>query len=118
MNTKRSTPINISSNDFKNIGHELIDNIAEFNETINKKPVTQGKTPEDIQSLLGKRGFPENSKPAAQLLTKATELLFNNSLFNGHPKFMGYITSSAAPIGVLGDLLAATVNPQIVVLLL
>jgi aromatic-L-amino-acid decarboxylase len=112
MNTKRLTPINISSNDFKNIGHELIDNIAEFNETINKKPVTQGKTPEDIQSLLGKRSFPENGESAAQLLTKATELLFNNSLFNGHPKFMGYITSSAAPIGALGDLLAATVNPN------
>ena len=36
-----------------------------------------------------------------------------NSLLNGHPKFMGYITSSPAPIGVLADLLAATINPNV-----
>ena len=33
----------------------------------------------------------------------ATELLFDHSLFNGHPRFFGYITSSPAPIGMLGD---------------
>ena len=33
-------------------------------------------------------------------------------MFNGHPRFMGYITSSAAPLGSLAELLAATVNPN------
>ena len=37
----------------------------------------------------------------------------NHSLLNGHPKFLGYITSSAAPIGALADLLAAAVNPNV-----
>jgi glutamate/tyrosine decarboxylase-like PLP-dependent enzyme len=32
---------------------------------------------------------------------------------NGHPRFWGYITSSAAPIGALGDMLAAAVNPNV-----
>jgi glutamate/tyrosine decarboxylase-like PLP-dependent enzyme len=32
---------------------------------------------------------------------------------NGHPKFFGFITSSAAPIGALADLLAASVNPNV-----
>ena len=27
-----------------------------------------------------------------------------NSLHNGHPRFLGYITSSAAPLGALADL--------------
>ncbi|MGB6688950.1 MAG: pyridoxal-dependent decarboxylase [Terracidiphilus sp.] len=36
-----------------------------------------------------------------------------HSLFNGHPRFWGYITSSAAPIGALADLLAAAVNPNV-----
>ena len=34
-------------------------------------------------------------------------------MFNGHPKFLGYITSSAAPIGMLADLLSASVNPNV-----
>ena len=37
-------------------------------------------------------------------------MLFKHSLFNGHPRFMGYITSSPAPIGALADMLASTVN--------
>ena len=47
---------------------------------------------------------------AGPLLEKAAHLLFDHSLFNGHPRFFGYITSSPAPIGMLGDLLAAAVN--------
>lgn len=43
----------------------------------------------------------------------AADLLFDHSLFNGHPRFWGYITSSAAPIGALADLLAAAVNPNV-----
>ena len=35
---------------------------------------------------------------------------FEHSLFNGHPRFFGYITSSPAPIGALGDLLAGAIN--------
>jgi glutamate/tyrosine decarboxylase-like PLP-dependent enzyme len=40
----------------------------------------------------------------------ATDLLFDHSLFNSHPRFWGYITSAAAPIGILGDLLASAIN--------
>ena len=48
----------------------------------------------------------------AGLLDHAASLLFDHSLFNAHPRFWGYVTSSAAPIGALGELLAATVNPN------
>jgi len=47
------------------------------------------------------------------LLTHARLTSCHHSLFNGHPLFLGYITSSAAPIGALGDLLAAAVNPNV-----
>jgi glutamate/tyrosine decarboxylase-like PLP-dependent enzyme len=47
------------------------------------------------------------------LLDQTTKLLLDHSLFNAHPKFWGYITGSGAPIGVLADLLAATVNPNV-----
>lgn len=52
----------------------------------------------------------DDGQDAGDLLEKTTRLLFSHSLFNGHPKFWGYITSSPAPLGVLGDLLAAAVN--------
>jgi len=48
-----------------------------------------------------------------QVLDRAATLLFDHSLFNGHPRFFGYITSSPAPIGALGDLLASAVNQNV-----
>jgi transcriptional regulator of acetoin/glycerol metabolism len=57
--------------------------------------------------------MPEKGRQAAQLLEEASTLLFDHSLFNGHPRFWGYITSPAAPIGMLGDLLASAVNPNV-----
>ena len=39
-------------------------------------------------------------------------LFLTGSTLNGHPRFFGYITSSAAPIGALADMLAAALNPN------
>ncbi len=113
MENDRKAPIDINKEEFQKIGHQLIDRIANFLDTINSQLVTAGETPIELQSLLGTGSLPENEVPPAELLLKTSDLLMNHSLLNGHPKFMGYITSSAAPIGILSDLLAATINPNL-----
>ena len=113
MGNNRSTPIGMGKEEFRAIGHQLIDTIAEFIDTIHEKPVTTGESPRQIQDVLGRRSLPETGTSAGALLSTASDLLFNHSLLNGHPKFFGYITSAAAPIGALGDLLAASVNPNV-----
>ena len=113
MSKQRPTPIEISEDDFKKIGYKLVDTIAAFFATIGDKPVTTGESSEQLQQLLGTASLPEKGKDAAELISQATDLLLNHSLFNGHPKFMGYITGSPAPIGALADMLAATVNPNV-----
>ena len=109
----RKTPIEISKEDFKKIGYHLIDAISSFLDTIENKQVTMGESPQQLHDILGDSSLPENGRPAEEILSDATNLLFSHSLFNGHPKFLGYITSSAAPLGALADLLAATVNPNV-----
>src|SRR5262249_5255078 len=59
------------------------------------------------------RGLPESGADAGELVSTAADLLFAHSLFNGHPRFWGYITSSPAPIGMLADFLAAAVNANV-----
>ncbi|MCH8326267.1 MAG: aspartate aminotransferase family protein [Bacteroidetes bacterium] len=113
MKEIRKTSVEISKEEFRKIGHKLIDDISDFINTIDKRPVTTSKSPKQIQNILGISSLPENGIPVAELISKTTNLLFNHSLFNGHPKFLGYITSSAAPIGALADLLAASVNPNV-----
>lgn len=113
MKENRVNSIEISKEEFRKIGHQLIDDISEFISGIDKRPVTVNLSPGQLQEVLGNTSLPEKGIPTAELITRVTDLLLNHSLFNGHPKFLGYITSSAAPIGALADLLAASVNPNV-----
>src|SRR5579872_3924563 len=113
MRNYRKSPIQIEKEDFTKIGHQLIDAIADFYDTIENRPVTKGESPSQLQNIIGVRSLPNEGSAAGEIISKATELLFEHSLFNGHPKFHGYITSSPAPIGSLADLLASTVNPNV-----
>ncbi len=110
---KREAPLEMSPDDFRKLGYLLVDQIAEFLESLPNRPVTTGEPPSKIRELIGQNSLPKNGSDPKVLLTKTAQLLFDHSLFNGHPRFFGYITSSAAPIGALGDLLAATVNPNV-----
>lgn len=113
MTNNRETPIEIGKEEFRKIGFELIDIISNFYDTIDTRPVTTGESPEEIKNILGSSSLPEFGMPADELVSKASDLLLNHSLLNGHPKFLAYITSSPVPIGALADLLAAAVNPNV-----
>lgn len=110
---KRKTPIDLSGEEFRALGHALVDRIAEFYDSLPERPVTRAPTPQEVRALLGDTDLPEDGTDPARLLDRIAPLLFRQSLHNGHPKFLGYITSSAAPLGALGDLLAAAVNSNV-----
>jgi aromatic-L-amino-acid/L-tryptophan decarboxylase len=110
---RRVSPLAISSEEFRTLGNQLVDRIAGFLETLAQRPVTPGESPSVVRDALGaKRGLPQQGTDPARLLDRASDLLIDHSLFNAHPRFWGYVTSSAAPIGVLGELLAAAMNPN------
>ncbi|MBC7421950.1 MAG: aspartate aminotransferase family protein, partial [Ferruginibacter sp.] len=58
MTDNRESPIEITTDDFKIIGYQLVDTIANFLDTINDKPVTTGETPKQIQAVLGNASLP------------------------------------------------------------
>jgi aromatic-L-amino-acid decarboxylase len=109
----RRAPLDLAPEEFRRLGHGLVDQIAEFLASLPQRPVTSGSSPEDLRALLPKGGLPEHGAAPDRLLGEAAQLLFDRSLLNGHARFFGYITSSAAPIGALADLLAASVNPNV-----
>jgi len=113
-NGDRPTPLDMSHEEFRAAGHRLVDEIADLFQGLADRPVTTGKGPQEIRAQFDfARPLPENSANAAQLLDHAARLVVDYSLYNAHPRFWGYITAGAAPIGVLGDLLASAVNPNV-----
>src|SRR5207302_95904 len=108
----RIAPLEMTPSEFRRVGRQLVERIAEFLCTLPDRPVTLNEPPSVIRGALGTDLLPEEGRDAKDLLEEATDLLFEHYTFNGHPRFWGVITSSAAPIGALGDLLAASVNPN------
>jgi len=111
--TDRAAPIKMTPEEFRAAGHQLVNRIAEFLESLPKRPLTPAEPPHVVRAALGEGSLPEHGSPAAEILDQAATLLFKHSLLSAHPRFWGYIYSSAAPIGALGDLLAAAVNPNV-----
>jgi hypothetical protein len=111
---KRRSAIEMSSEQFRAVGYELIDRIAGLLDSLPERRVSPGQSASDVRRILdSERSLPRHGSNPADVVSHAADLLFEHSLFNGHPRFWGYVTSSAAPIGALGELLAAAVNPNV-----
>ena len=110
----RHSPLAMDAATFRALGHRLVDQVAEFLESMPHGPVTHNESPSAVRDALDLTGpLPESGMDPAALLERTAQLLFDHSLFNGHPRFFGYITAPPAPIGILGDFLAAAVNPNV-----
>ncbi len=111
---RRQAPLEMDAARFRAIGHALVDQIAAALGAIPRGPVTKDRTPAAVREALGLNDpLPEEGTDAGTLLSATTKQLFEHSLFNAHPRFWGYITSSPAPIGILGDLLGSALNPNV-----
>ena len=109
---RRHAPIDLTPDQFRALGHRLVDHIGDFLDSLPARAVAPGLSPSQARARLGPRGMPDEGADPTALVDDAARLLFEHSVFNGHPRFFGYITSSAAPLGALADLLAASVNPN------
>jgi len=105
--------IDIPAEQFRQLGHQLVDDVAALLGGLRDRPVAPGLDPSDIRARLGDASMPQAGADPAEILADATRFLFDHSTFNGHPRFFGYITASAAPMGILGEMLAAAVNPNV-----
>lgn len=109
----RQAVLAMSPDQFRAIGHGLVDRLADFLAELPIGPVTGNDTAAALRALLPAGEIPEQGELAEELLADAAMLLTRHSLFNAHPRFFGYITAGPAPIGVLAELLAATINANV-----
>jgi len=98
--------------EFRRLGHSIVDSIADFFERLPHARTASPLLPDAMRTRVGTRKLPERGTDIAPVVAKFSKLFFDQSTHNGSPRFWGYITSSAAPVSALADLLAAAVNPN------
>jgi glutamate/tyrosine decarboxylase-like PLP-dependent enzyme len=97
--------------EFRRLGHQAVDLLADYLGGLGERPVFTPMTPAERQTLLSET-LPEAGLDAAGLLERCREQVLTHPMGNGHPRFFGWVNSPPAPLGVLGDFIAAGVNPS------
>ncbi|MGE0042421.1 MAG: aspartate aminotransferase family protein [Vicinamibacterales bacterium] len=111
---ERRAPLEMRPDEFRAIGHRLVDQIAERLAAVPGGPIVRDETPAMLRALIdAEQALPARGTDAGTLVHEAASLLFDHALFNAHPRFFGYVTSSPAPIGMFGDFLAAALNQNV-----
>jgi glutamate/tyrosine decarboxylase-like PLP-dependent enzyme len=110
----RTVPIDMDALEFKKNGYNLVDKISELIHELKDMPVTPAEDESSVKAYLDSdKPLPEKGMDPGKLITESADLLIRHSLYNGHPRFWGYITSSPAPLGILGDFLSSAVNSNV-----
>jgi glutamate/tyrosine decarboxylase-like PLP-dependent enzyme len=112
--TRRDAPLAMNAAEFRALGHRVVDQLADCLEAVPRGPVTRDESPSAVRQAFDLSApLPESGMAPGPLLEQTARQLFEHSLFNAHPRFFGYITAAPAPIGILGDFIAAAVNANV-----
>ncbi len=106
-------PLDMGAEEFREQGHMLVDKIADFLEDLGERNVHTPEAAKTAHEALGTGCLPSGGTKASEVIAEISDLLMEQSLFNGHPRFWGYVNGSASPIGALGDLLGSSINANV-----
>ena len=106
-------PLDMDADEFREAGHQLVDKIADFLAGLNERDIHKPNAANVAREALGTVSLPNTGSSTEDVIGEVSDLLLEQSLFNGHPRFWGYVNGSASPLGALGDLLASSINANV-----
>jgi aromatic-L-amino-acid decarboxylase len=98
--------------EFRTVGHRVVDMLAEYLENIEEKPVFPNADPKMIARLF-EEPMPEKPEAFEDVLAELEEKLLPFCTHVGHPGYMGLITPSPNPAGVIGDFICSALNQNL-----
>jgi aromatic-L-amino-acid decarboxylase len=106
--TSNTTPQlgDMSKDEFRRFGHELVDWIADYFDHIEEYPVLAQIEPGDLKAKLPSSP-PEKGEPMEQILGDIDRLIVPALTHWCHPSFFAYFATSTSGPGILGELLTA-----------
>ena len=98
--------------EFRQAAHEVVDLLAEYLERIEERPVFPDVEPRTLNQLFAEP-LPQQPEPMDAILQELQKKLLPYCTHVGHPGYMGLITPSPNPVGVLGDFIASALNQNL-----
>ena len=96
----------MNAEEFRRIGHELIDWIADYFEKIDDLPVLAAMEPGDLKAKLPSTP-PAHGEPMEAIVADLDRLIVPALTHWSHPSFFAYFATSTSAPGIFGELLSA-----------
>jgi glutamate/tyrosine decarboxylase-like PLP-dependent enzyme len=100
-----------TADEIRRVGRIVVDLIADHIATLPQAPVFQ-PVPAEVAERLATATAPLEPVPPEDILRTFSELVEPYPFGNGHPRFMGWVNSPPAVLGVFAEALAAAMNPS------
>jgi aromatic-L-amino-acid decarboxylase len=92
------------------LGHKMVDDMLTYLETLRERPLWR-PMPEDVQQFF-KTPLPAEGAPAEEVYDDFRRNVLAYPMGNIHPRFWGWVMGNGTPLGMLADMLAAGINPN------
>src|SRR3712207_7015929 len=97
--------------DFRRYGHELVDWMADYFETVAALPVTPPVEPGEVLQRLP-RDPPPQGEPFEQIFSDFQSIVLPGMTHWNHPGWFAYFPGNNSPPSVLAEMLTATMGAQ------
>jgi glutamate/tyrosine decarboxylase-like PLP-dependent enzyme len=93
------------------LGHRMVDDMLDYLRDQRERPVWQ-PIPEEVKAHL-RQPLPLEPQPPEQVYQDFVEHVLPHPMGNIHPRFWGWVVGTGTPLGMLADMLAAAMNPNL-----
>ena len=95
----------------RQLGHRMIDDTMDYLEHIRSRPVWQ-PIPTSVKTFL-KQPLPRDPQGEESVYREFVDKVLPHPMGNIHPRFWGWVIGTGTPFGMLAEMLAACMNPNL-----
>ena len=95
----------------RQLGHRMIDDAMDYLEHIRSRPVWQ-PIPPPVKTFL-KQPLPRHPQGEESVYREFVDKVLPHPMGNIHPRFWGWVIGTGTPFGMLAEMLAACMNPNL-----
>lgn len=95
----------------RKLAHQMMDDVLDYQQNVRRRPVWQ-PIPEAVKTFLD-QPLPRKPQGEQAVYRDFVEHVFPHPMGNIHPRFWGWVIGTGSPFGMLAEMLAACMNPNL-----
>ena len=101
--------LDVSPDEFRQLGYQAIDMIADYYATVRARPVFHAHTSADVEAVFDEP-LPEQGQDPSAVLAEWESKVLPNATHLTSPRYFGFVNGSGTMIGTLAEALSAALN--------